>query len=297
MILITGATGSTGSEIIEQLRQSQHQLRCMTSRPDAARELEGRGFQTVVADFDRPETLPQALQGIRKAYLVCPPDERLETREKAFIDAARGTDIHIVKLSAFWSAPDSPSPNLQAHARVEQHLRSSGLPFTILRPHGFYQTFLWMNLPMIQGQGILPVPGGTGKAPLLDIRDVASAAVKSLTEPGHENQAYDLTGPEAVTMETIAQALSQGLGKPVQYMDMPEQQLIGAMKGMGVADSSIAHVATIFRWIREGKVDFTTSVLKETFHIEPKSWSDFATDLAAGKTGAATSFKPPGPPG
>lgn len=298
MILVTGSTGSSGSLVASLLTESGISFRCMSRREEALEALKEQGYEAVLGDFDRPETLTAALTGCSSAYLVCTPDGELEGREKRFIDAAKDAGVeHIVKLSAFWAEDGSPSPNLAAHARVERLLIDSGMAYTILKPHGFFQTVFWMNVPTIEAQGVMTAPAGSGGAPYLDLRDVAQAVVHSLTDEKHRNQVYDLTGPEAASMAEIASVLSSALGKPIQYVDIPEEQMLGAMGAMGVAESSIAHIATIFRWIREGKVEFTTDDLRDKFNIEPKSWRDFGADLAAGKTGAATSFKPPGPPG
>lgn len=293
MILLTGPTGNTGREILRLASEAGLPLRCMSSRPSTVDELGAQGISTVLGNFDQPETLDQALAGVEKAYLVCRPDQHLETRERNFIDAAARAGVkHLVKLSAFWAAPGSESPNLDAHGRVEEHLRESGVPFTILRPHGFFQTFFWMSAPTIQAQGAMAVPAGQGIAPLLDLRDVAQAAFNALSDDSHIGKTYDLTGPEALSMADMASQLGDAMGRPIQYVDMPEEQLIGGMKMMGVADSSIQHVATVFRWIREGKSEEISDGL-QALGVTPRHWKDCAADLVAGRTGAATSFEPP----
>ncbi len=296
MILVTGATGGTGSELVRLLSESDHPFRCMVRRPEALGTLSAQGIDAVLGDFDAPETLPSALGGVDKLYLVCTPDQHLADREIAMIDAAKQAGVSkIVKLSAFWTDLESPSPNLRLHAASESHLKSSGIDYTIIRPHGFFQTVFWMSAATIESQGLMPAPAGQGDAPYLDIRDVALAVLTCLTEDRHHNQTYEITGPASLTMDEIAGILSKSLGKTIVYADIPPEQMSAAMKAMGVAGSSVAHVAYVFRRIREGTSSFTTDTLGQ-LGITPRSWADFAADLSAGKTGMATSFKPPAPP-
>ena len=296
MILVTGATGGTGSELVRLLSESKHPFRCMVRRQEVLDEFSSHGVDTVLGDFDDPESLPPALAGIDKLYLVCTPDKNLAGREIAMIDAAKSAGVsQIVKLSAFWTDLESPSPNLRLHAASENHLKASGINYTIIRPHGFFQTVFWMSAATIEGQGLMPAPAGQGDAPYLDIRDVALAVWACLTEDGHENKTYEITGPECLTMEQIADILGRGLGKTIVYADMPPEQMSAAMKAMGVADSSVAHVEYVFGRIRGGTSSFTTDTL-QNLGISPRTRADFAADLATGKTGMATSFKPPAPP-
>ena len=296
MILLTGATGNTGSLVARLLFEKGVPFRCMARREDALQALRDQGFDAVHGDFDQPETLAAALEGVSKAFLVCTPDHRLVERESNLIDAAVANGVgHIVKLSALMAAPDAPTPNLRFHGEVEGKLAQSGLAYTIVRPHGFMQTLYSMSQMTIDQQGIMAYPGGDGSASYIDLRDVAAAVAEILTSDGHQGKAYDLTGPEAVSFSEIADMLAQALGRPVHYIDMPEAELVGILTALGVPPPAREHVVGIFRLTREGKLAFTTSSLEE-LGIEARSYQQFASDLASGATAAAVSFKPPAPP-
>ena len=158
-ILLTGATGNTGRIVAERLRERGHSFVGLTRSEARRRELEALGIDAVMGDFDEPESLGPALAGIDSAYLVCTPDEWLIPREVAFIRAARQAGVRrVVKCSAYGADLLGPSQNLRAHAAIEAELAGSGLEYTVVRPHGFMQTFTLLNWPMIVKAGAMSMP-------------------------------------------------------------------------------------------------------------------------------------------
>jgi uncharacterized protein YbjT (DUF2867 family) len=292
-ILLTGATGNTGRVIAEQLAARGVPFVTMARSASRRQELEAAGIASVHGDFDDPSSLDRALAGVEKAYLVCTPDEALVPRETAFIDAAKRAGVrHLVKCSAYLASTDGPSQNLRSHGQIEQALVASGVPYTIVRPHGFMQTFTLFNWKMIDGAGALSMPTGDGGLPLVDVRDVAEVVVKALTEPGHEGKAYDVTGPDVLTATQQAEILQRVLGKPVTYLPGGEKQLQLVMRILGVTRVPAEHVVVIFRMIREHQFETTTSTLRE-LGITPTTYEQFVRDLVAGRTGGGNSFQPP----
>lgn len=289
MIVVTGATGNTGKLVVAGLQEKGIPFRAMVRSAMKQKELEAQGIPAVLGDFEDPDSLREALSGASKAFLVCTPDERLVRCESNFIRVAAEVGIqHIVRCGAYATAPDSESPNLRFHARVEEVLRDSGIAHTVIRPHGFMQTFFWMSAPLVMQQGILSYPAGDGPMPLIDVRDVGAALLKVLTEPGYENRSFNLTGPEALTPRQMAETLSQALGRSVTYVDSRLEDLDGLMRHMGVPDAPREHVLWCFREQRAGRFAYTSQD-HLALGIPLRSFAEFATDLAAGLTGGATS--------
>lgn len=264
----------------------------MSRREDARRQLEADGWQTVYGDFDDRASLDLALRGVKRAFLVCTPDERLQDRETGFIDAAVAAGLDRVVLLSGFPVPGADSPILDAHAAVERHLEASGLDFTVIRPLGFMQTIYWMSLPMIEQDGIMAAATGEGRNAVIDLRDVGQVAFRALTEEHHSRAFYDLTGPEALTMAEMAQTLGHHLGRTVRYVDLAPQQFSDGMRTAGVVEVAIKHTLAVFGEIRNHRLDQTTSTLS-TLGIRPHSWQEFSSDVVAGRTSAATSFDPP----
>jgi uncharacterized protein YbjT (DUF2867 family) len=292
-ILLTGATGNTGRVIAERLRERGQPFVALARSAARQRELEAVGIDVVLGDFDDPDSLPGALRGIERAYLVCTPDERLIPRELAFIRAAQQVGVrHLVKCSAFAADLSGPSQNLRSHGAIERELIDSGLDFTILRPHGFMQTFTLINWHMIQTAGVISLPAGDGGIPLIDVRDVAEVAVRALTEPGHAGRIYDLTGPEVLDMHQQAAILEAELGRPITYIPGAQWQLVMLMRLLGVPPTASEHAAKVFALQRAHAFEQTTSTLQE-LGITPTTYAQFIRDLLAGHTGGGNSFTPP----
>jgi len=289
MIVVTGPTGNTGKIVVEGLKSRGIPFRAMVRSDARAKELQAKGVSTVYGDFERPDSLRAALAGADSAYLVCTPDGRLVTCERNFIEAARAAGVRrIVLCGAHSAAHDSGSPNLRMHAEIEDLAKRSGLTYTIIRPHGFMQTFFWFTAPMIMEKGIMAYPAGDGPIPLIDLRDAGAAMLKALTEPGFENRSFSLTGPEALTAAQMAAILSKALGRPIQYVDAPEEAMEAAMRQAGVPDEPRDHVLWCFREQRAHRLNYVSEDHK-AFGLVLHTYAQFAADVAAGKTGNATS--------
>ncbi|MBK7825518.1 SDR family oxidoreductase [Nannocystis sp.] len=292
-ILVTGATGNTGSVIADLLLARGVPFVAMARSAENRTKLAARGIEAIAGDFDDPASLRTALEGVEKAYLVSTPDETLIRREQAFIAAAREAGVqHIVKCSAYMADINSESPNLRSHAEIERSLAASGLAWTVIRPHGFMQTFTLFSWAMIERVGVISAPHDDGAMPLVDVRDVAAVAVKALLEPGHAGQCYDVTGPTALTMWDMAEVLGRVLGRPVSYINGSPRSLGLMMKILGVPATPAEHVIVISRWVREHRLEQVHPTL-QALGIRPTSYEEFVRDLVAGRTGGGNSFKPP----
>lgn len=292
-ILLTGATGNTGQVIAAELKQRGVPFVAMVHSEARRAQLAAVKVLAVEGDFDDPASLDCALEGMEQAYLVCTPDEKLIPRETAFIQAAKRAGVwHIVKCSAYMASMDSESPNLRAHAVIEKTLIDSGLAYTIIRPHGYMQTFTSFTWETVQKAGVIALPGGDGKMPLVDMRDVARVAVKALTEPGHEGKIYDVTGAEAIDFYQMAETLERVLGFPVTYLPSQEGSLKMLMSALGVPAAPTEHVLKIFKWQREHKIDQVHPTLQE-LGIQPIPYEQCVRDIIAGRTSSGSSFQPP----
>ncbi|MFO7563676.1 MAG: SDR family oxidoreductase [Enhygromyxa sp.] len=291
-ILLTGATGNTGRVVAEGLRERGHAFVGLVRSEARRRQLEAADVDTVMGDFDDPRGLVSALRGFETAYLVCTPDELLIPREVAFIRAAREAGVRrIVKCSAFAADLLAPTQNLRAHAAIEAELIHSGLEYTIIRPHGFMQSFTLFNWPMIEKVGVISLPAGDGRMPLIDVRDVAEVVVRALTEPEHVGKIYDLTGPEAIDMYEQAATFARHLGRPIRYIPGQDWQLLMLMKLLGVPPTPTEHVIKVFRMQREHAFHPTTTLAE--LGITPITFDQFVVDYLAGRTGGGNSFEPP----
>lgn len=217
MILITGATGNIGQELIPLLLETGQSIRVFVRDERKVSHLDPC-IERATGDLNNPDSLITAMQGVERVFLV--------TFEKQqdinVIEAAKRAGVqHIVKLSTL-EATEHKIKVGKWHFEREELIRTSGLDWTFLRPGMFMSNSIEWWSASIRGQGSVFFPGGKkGKVAPVDPRDVAKVAVLALTQPGHSKQAYELTGSELFTIGEMVQIIASVLGKPIQYVAIP----------------------------------------------------------------------------
>ncbi len=282
MILVTGATGTNGSELTKLLASWGVPVRAMARSPGKAEELAALpGVEVVAGDFDDPASVERALQGVERAFLLTDSTERAEERQLGFVDAARRAGLkHVVKLSQFAADERSPVRFLRYHAAVERAIRESGIAWTFLRPNLYMQGLLAFRA-QIASKGEFFAAAGDAKVSVVDVRDNAAAAAAALTGAGHEGRTYDLTGPEALTHAEMAAALSDALGRPVSFVDVPPDTMRDALLGMRVPPWQAEGLVEDYAHYRRGEASAVASGVRDATVRPPRAFSAFARDYAA----------------
>src|SRR5215469_5324113 len=235
MILVTGASGLSGSAVIREFARQQYPVRALVRSREKARALETLPtVELVEGDMLRAETLADALSGVDHVLLISSADQQMLETQCAFIDAAKKAGVrHIVKFSGLNSALDSPFLFTRMHAEIERYLERSGLAWTHLRPGQFMQMYL-REVPTIVAERAFFLPLEDAKLAPVDIEDIAKAAFVLLHTPGHEGQIYEMTGPEALSMTEIAEQISLAIGKTVRYVSISQAERRRALLAAGV---------------------------------------------------------------
>jgi len=275
MILITGASGNVGKEVLKQITQTGVEVRAAFQSVSKATGVPS-GVEIVSLDYNQAETLQTALKGVDRVFLVGPPTAQLPALECKAIEVIAQSDVRqVVKLSAM-GGREAIFP--RQHAQSEQYIQATGVPFTFLRPNGFMQNMVNYNSPTINTQGAFYGSEGDGRVSHIDIRDVAAVAVKALTEDGHVGKAYTLTGPEALTNREIAQVLSQEVGREIRFINLPAAQLKEALLSAGVLEWNADALLDLQRLYREGKATTVTRDVEEILGRKPISFAQFFRD-------------------
>jgi uncharacterized protein YbjT (DUF2867 family) len=250
--------------VLDNLGTTDVNLRALAHDESKAQSIKDRGVEAVVGDFLEPETLIPALQGVSTVVLITPIHPEKVTQASNVIKAAKesGNDPRIVRLSVDQASHEAPSRNSRQHAEIEDELRSSGLPYTLLRPTTFMQNTL-ATARTVASEGKIYQPFKDGKLGMIDARDIGEVAAKVLTEEGHEGKVYTLTGPAAISLYEVAEALSEVLGKEVRYVNISLEDAKRAMLNMGLSEWRADVLIEYAKARSEGYGNFTTEDVEQ----------------------------------
>src|SRR3990172_6979483 len=220
MILVTGAGGTVGSEVIKGLQSTKVPFRAAYFSEQKANKAREQGTDAITIDYNRPEALHKSFQGIEKLFVLCAPGGDQTQLELNAVRAAKEIGIkHIVKLSV-WKADQEGFSFAKVHSPIEKAIESGSFSWTFLRPNSFMQNIVNYMANTIKAEGRFYSASGDAKISHVDVRDIAAVAVKSLTEPGHERKVYTLSGPQALTYDEIAGQLSKVLGRTISHISL-----------------------------------------------------------------------------
>ena len=282
MILVTGATGLNGSELVRRLSAKGIPSRALVRNPAKAQPLESLpNVEVVEGDMARPDSLTDALRGVERAMLISSSDQTMVEVQSSFIDAARRAGVqHIVKLSGIIPELDSPFRFARMHAEIEKRLEASGVAYTHLRAGEFMPSY-FRQVPSIVARGVMALPMADARIASVDIGDIAEVAIAVLTTSGHEGKTYPLTGPESLTMADVAAKLSAAIGKPVRYVDVPPEDARQARIAAGMPPYLAEGLDELFAERRKGKESTVWPTIQDVFGWAPTSFDEFARRNAA----------------
>ena len=281
MILVTGASGSNGTEIVKLLAARNVPVRAMVRDTGRADAIALPGVEVVRGDFDAPETLRAALVDVERAFLLTNSSEHAEKQQLAFVDVARQSGVaHVVKLSQIHADANSPVRFLRYHAKVEADIQESGMAWTFLRPNLFMQGLLAFSAT-IKEKNAFYAAAGDAKISLVDVRDIAEAAVAALTESGHEGKTYDLTGPRAISHAEVASCFSDVLGRRITFVDVPPEAMREALLAMKMPIWQADGLFEDYAHYRRGEAEDVASGVQDATGKAPRTFERFARDYAS----------------
>ena len=277
MILVTGATGTVGREVVIQLLAAGEQVRGMTRNPSTAK-LDAR-VELVKGDFASPDTLAKAVDGVERVFsLTFGPQTGTHERDLAGLAKKAGVR-HIVKLSAMGGDGETKNAIRKWHEQGEEAIKETGISWTVVRPGGFMSNALhWCETVRTQGKVFSNY--GDGKLPSVHPRDIAAVAVRALTSDGHERKTYHLTGPEALSVGEQVDILSEVLGRRIEYVPITDEVARKGMEKAGMPALLIDALIPFATFIRSGRAAEVLPTVEEVTSRPALTFLDWAREHA-----------------
>ncbi len=271
-ILVVGASGTVGSEIVRLLKAQGHSVRTTSSKPTSASD-------TVTLNLTTGEGLDAAFAGIDRAFFLSPGGYADQYQILApLIAKSKAVGLKKVVLMTAIGVEQNPEAPMR---RAELDLEKSGIPYNIVRPSWFMQNFNTFWVHGIKAQGQIRLPAGDGKAAFIDARDISAVAAKLLVDDKLNNLAFTLTGSELLDHVQVASLISEAAGKPVSYVDVAPEELKQGLLGGGVPADYAELLLLLFTFVKAGYVAVQNNTVLEILGQAPRGFKAYAQDFAS----------------
>ena len=275
MILLTGATGKTGSATATELSNLNVPFRALIRSEEKRDEIEALGGEVIIGSAENRETIDQAMMGIEKLLIILPNCENQLEMEMQLVDSAKAEGVkQIVYMSSVEADEECTSPIPKLHWDTEVYIKDSGLQWTMIKPNFYMQNFIGSAKTIVE-QNKFFLPMSDGKTGMIDTRDVGKVIAKVLSEEGHEGQSYQITGPETLSFYNVAEKFSSVLKREVLYVDMPMDAYKNILSQFLTNQWHLDSVIDLFAGIAEGGIEYKTDTFEELIGTPPRSLEDF----------------------
>ena len=262
-VLVTGGTGKTGRRVAQRLADKGVATRVASRSADVA------------LDWNDPDSWTPALAGVTSVYLAYSPDLAIPGATdtiRAFVDAAKGQGVEKIVLLSGRGEEEA-----QACERI---LADSGLRWTVVRASWFAQNFSEGEFVHMVMNNAITLPARDVPEPWIDINDIADVAVAALTEPGHDGEIYEVTGPRAITLTEIADMLTEATGRQIAYVDVPHDGFVEGLKEAGLPDDLVWLLGYLFDTVLDGRNSHVCDGVERALGRPPGDFRDYAQRIA-----------------
>jgi uncharacterized protein YbjT (DUF2867 family) len=277
-ILVTGATGTIGSFVVKGLKHINANFVALVRSEEKAKALNRQGIETVIGDFENVPSLEKVLTDIDKVFLLSVTSPKSPKQQGNLVKVAKEKGVkHIVKVSARGTSPDAEFNIGRWHAVTEADIRKSGITYTFLHCHSFLQN-LFFEAGTVKEKNTIFSSMGDGKIGMVDARDIAAVAIYSLTEKGHENKTYLLTGPKAISYYDVADELTKQLGREIKYIPVELEAARKEMVDSGMPEWLADDMTTINEVYSKDKGSELSADVERITGQKPIGLKDFIQD-------------------
>ena len=286
LILVTAATGKTGSAVVEQLLERGYLVRAMARRHDSRSErLEQLGAEVVLGDFLDLDSMGRAMQGVERLYFCYPPQgAHLVDATAIAAIAARDAGVQaVVNMSQITARPDAPSALSRQHWQSEHVLDWADIGAVHVRPTFFAENLYMFGAQTIAAEGKLYLPYGDEQHAPVTATDIARVIVEILADPtAHTGARYVLTGPRNMTIAEMAGVLSDELGRPVEYVNLPIDVWGDVLRGVpDMSESLVKHLQAVAQDHQNGVFNAVTDAVERIGGRPAQSLAEYIRDNLA----------------
>ena len=282
-VAVTGASGQLGQRVADLLlaRLDPGDVVLLTRSVETLAARAERGAAVRRADFDEPSSLVDALAGVDRMLLISALDlGRRAAQHRAAIEAAEAAGVRHVLYTSIPNPESGTAAAAPSHLATEQALRDSELAWTFLR-NNLYAEFQVAVVAQAIERGRLVTSAGDGRTAYVSRDDCAASAAAVLVQGGHEGRAYDITGPDAIGSQELATLATELGGRPVEVVQIDDDQLVAGMVEAGTPEFVARIVASFPAAAREGLLGSVSSAVEDLTGTPPRSLRDIvAADLA-----------------
>jgi uncharacterized protein YbjT (DUF2867 family) len=284
VILVIGSRSKIGSALVRDLLDRGEQVRVL-ARPGETADPVAAAAEVVTGDLADEGSLLTAMAGIEKVFLLSSPHPDAVRWHRNAIDAARRTGVQLLVRSSIIGADrESAAEFISSHYASDRYLQDSGLPFVIVRPNMFLQNIPESTIPSVDASGTFYTDTGDARISMVDTRDVAAVAAVLLTEPGHANAHYDVTGPEALSYAAVAAKLTAAMGRKISHVAVSDEPVRQALLGAGLnawfTDALIGLNQDYRRSGTDGYAAQVTDTVQRLTGRPPRSLDDLLREVA-----------------
>jgi uncharacterized protein YbjT (DUF2867 family) len=270
LVLVIGASGTVGGELVNLLKKQGFRTRATTSKPVPSTD------ELAHVNLATGEGINSAFAGVDRAFLLSPPGyaDQYSMLSPLIQESKRRGLKKVVLMTAMGANADESTPFRQAEIELEK----SGLDYNIIRPNWFLQNFNTFWIQSINEQGKILLPAGTAKVSFIDARDISAVAAKLLTSTEFENRDFDLTGPESVDHSQVAEVLSTVAARSISYQDIGPEELLKSLLSVGLPADYSNFLVMIFGFLKSGYNAGLNTNVKMITGVQPRSLLQYAAD-------------------
>ncbi|MDJ0751571.1 MAG: NmrA family transcriptional regulator [Woeseiaceae bacterium] len=263
-ILVTGATGKTGSRIAARLADRGHEVRS------------GSRQSTPVFDWNDESSWAGCLNGIASVYVNYSPDTRVATATDTISSFVATADRMGVRRLVFLTGRGETEAQ-----DCERIVLDSGIDSTIVRSAWFNQNFSEGAFLDMVLKGALALPAGGIGEPFVDLDDLADVAVAALTEDGHSGEVYEVSGPRLLTFGDVANELAKAVGRDIAYHEVTREVFVSGVADSGAPEEFVHAMDYLFSVVMDGRNSYLSDGVTRALGRPPKDFSDFAREVAS----------------